>query len=294
MAISNVRVTPMLQVQENSGRSCHAEIAGSKAGPISRGLLTADRVRLFLKNQTFLGSLSEAALDTLLHRGHTKKYSAGDVVCRRQDRGDTLMLIIEGLIKITNSNADGKEIVLNFLGSGDTYGEIAVFDGHTRTADVIAVEDAEVFTVHGRDLLPLLCANPQTLLEIVQVLCEKLRAASATIEDNSLDMRRRLARGLLRLALQHGQTTKNGIRVNLMLSQSELAAYLGLSRENVNRQLGQLKEANVIRKEGAQIVVTDEIALSEIAEECPVTSSKRRGSAHTARRAASVKTPILG
>ena len=267
-AISNLRVTPMLQVQESSDRSCHSEIGGPKrlAGPTGRAPLRADRVRSFLKNHTFLGSLSNAALDTLLRRGHTKKYSAGDVICRRQDRGDTLVLIIEGLIKITNSNADGKEIVLNFLGRGDTYGEMAVFDGHTRTADVIAVENAEVFTVHGRDLLPLLSANPQTLLEIVQVLCEKLRAASATIEDNSLDMRRRVARGLLRLAQQHGQIIEDGIRVNLTLSQSELAAYLGLSRENVNRQLGQLKEANVIRKEGAQIVVTDELALSEIAE----------------------------
>ena len=262
------------------------------AGPTGRAPLRADRVRLFLKNQTFLGSLSNAALDTLLRRGHTKKYSAGDVICRRQDRGDTLVLIIEGLIKITNSNADGKEIVLNFLGRGDTYGEMAVFDGHTRTADVIAVENAEVFTVQGRDLLPLLSANPQTLFEIVQVLCEKLRAASATIEDSSLDMRRRVARGLLRLALQHGQTTKEGIRVNLTLSQSELAAYLGLSRENVNRQLAQLKEANVIRKEGAQIVVTNELALCEIAEECAVSSSKRRGPAHTAVRAANIQSPV--
>jgi|SRR5262245_7253058 len=286
----------MLQVQENLNRFCRTEVGGPKrlAGPVGRGRLPSDRVRIFLKNQTFLGSLSDAALDTLLRRGHTKKYSAGNVVCRRQEPGHTLMLIVSGLIKITNSNADGKEIVLNFLGSGDTYGEMAVFDGHTRTADVIAVEDAEVFTVHGRDLLPLLSANPQTLLEIVQVLCEKLRAASATIEDNSLDMRRRLARGLLRLALQHGQTIKDGIRVNLTLSQSELAAYLGLSRENLNRQLGQLKEANVIRKEGAQIVVTDELALSEIAEECPVTISKRRCGAHAARRGPNLQASILG
>src|SRR5262245_47980482 len=213
-AISKVRVTPKLQTQENSERSCNSKIGGPKRLAPVTGPLRSSDLRIFLKNQTFLGSLSDAALDTLLRRGHTKKYSAGDVICRRQDRGDTLMLIIAGLIKITNSNADGKEIVLNFLGSGDTYGEMAVFDGQTRTADVIAVEDAEVFTVHGRDLLPLLSANPQTLLEIVQVLCEKLRAASATIEDNSLDMRRRLARGFLRLALQHGQTIKDGIRVN--------------------------------------------------------------------------------
>jgi CRP-like cAMP-binding protein len=234
--------------------------------PPKTSALTGDRLRLFLKNKTFLASLSDAALDTLLGRGHVKKFSAGEVIFRRQEHGDTLMLIITGLIKITNSNADGKEIVLNFLGSGDTYGEMAVFDGQVRAADVIALQDAEVFTVYGRDLLPLLTQHPQALLELVQILCEKLRAASAAIEDNSLDMRRRVARGLLRLALQHGRTSKNGIRVNLTVSQSELGAYLGLSRENVNRQLAQLRDAKVIRNEDAQIIVIDEVGLARIAD----------------------------
>ena len=272
----------MLQVHAIVGRAHQQDVGEQRQ---EGRTLVSDHLRSFLKNTTFLGSLADSALETLIHRGHVKKYSAGEVICRRQERGDSLMLIIKGLIKIANDNPDGKEVVLNFLGTGDTYGEMAVFGGQMRTADAVALEESEVFTVYARDLLPVLAAHPQALFEIVQVLCEKLHAASAAIEDNSLDMRRRVARGLLRLASQHGRTGKGGIRVNLTLSQSELAAYLGLSRENVNRQLGQLKGANVIRKEGAQIVVTDEFALSEIAEECPATSSKRRGSKHAARRA---------
>jgi CRP/FNR family transcriptional regulator, cyclic AMP receptor protein len=225
-------------------------------------------LRLFLKNKTFLASVSDLALDALIGRGHVRKYLAGEFIFRRQDRGDTLMVIITGLIKITNSNADGKEIVLNFLGTGDTYGEMAIFGDQLRAADVITLEDTEVFAVYARDLLPLLTAYPQALLELVQVLCEKLRAASAAIEDHSLDMRRRVARGLLRLALQHGQTSENGIRVNLTISQSELGAYLGLSRENVNRQLAELRDDRVIRTDGAQIIVTDEGGLSRIAGIC--------------------------
>jgi len=280
----------MLQVHAILGRA-HQRDAG-EVGQAGKTLVN-DHLRSFLKNTTFLGSLSDPAMEALIHRGHVKKYSAGEVICRRQERGDSLMLIIKGLIKIANDNPDGKEVVLNFLGTGDTYGEMAVFGGQTRTADAVALQESEVFTVYARDLLPVLAAHPQALFEIVQVLCEKLQAASEAIEDNSLDMRRRVARGLLRLASQHGRTGKGGIRVNLTLSQSELAAYLGLSRENVNRQLGQLKDANVIRKEGAQIVVTDEFALTEIADEGPA-RSKRQGCAHAARRAPNVQAPILG
>lgn len=239
---------------------------GSSASPTTTDSLVRENLRLFLKNNTFLGNLSDSALDALIRRGHIKKYKAGDVICRRQERGDTLMVIIAGWVKITNSNADGKEIVLNFLGAGDTNGEMAVLDGEGRTADAIALEDTEVFVAYARDLLPILSAHPQAMLEMVRVLCEKLRAASAIIEDNSLDMRRRIARGLLRLALQHGRTSKEGIRVSLTVSQSELGGYFGLSRENVSRQLGQLRAANVIRLHGTHIVVIDASALCEIAE----------------------------
>jgi CRP-like cAMP-binding protein len=188
------------------------------------------------------------------------------------------MVIITGWIKIMNSNANGKEVVLNFLGAGDTNGEIAVLDGNVRTADAIALAETEVFLVYARDLLPILTAHPQTLIEIVQMLCEKLRAASAIIEDSSLNMRRRIARGLLRLAWQHGRTSKEGIRVNLRASQTELGGYLGLSRENVSRQLCELRDANVIVNDGAQIIIINEAALCEIAESPLARTWSRSGS----------------
>ena len=246
--------------QPNIGEVKHS------TGSLGKELWSGGRVWQFLKDRSFLGSLSDAALDAVVRRGHIKTYSAGDFICRREEHGDTLIVIIAGWVKITNCTPDGKEIVLNFLGPGDTSGEIAVFDGKGRTADAVALEATEAFVVYARDLLPMLTAHPQAMLEIVQSLCERLRVASAIIEDNSLDMRRRIAKGLLRLALQYGRITKQGIRVGLAVSQSELGAYLSLSRENVNRQLGQLRDARVIRNEGQQIIVTDEFALREIAE----------------------------
>jgi CRP/FNR family transcriptional regulator, cyclic AMP receptor protein len=226
----------------------------------------ADRVGPFLKSSTFLGGLPDDAVDALMRRGHIKKYAKGDVVCRRNEPGDSLMLVLTGRLKITNVNADGREVVLNFLGAGDINGEIAVLDGKERTANAIAIEDTEAFVVYSRDLLPIITAHPQVMLEIAQILCEKLRAASAIIEDNTLEMRARVAKGLLRLAQQLGRTSKDGIRLDLGVSQTELGNYLSLSRANVSRQLGQLKDAKVLRIQGAQIVIVDEKGLSEIAE----------------------------
>jgi CRP-like cAMP-binding protein len=104
------------------------------------------------------------------------------------------------------------------------------------------------------------------MLEVMQIVCERLRSASAIIADNALAMRGRAAKGLLRLAEQHGRTSKDGVRIELMLSQDDLGKYLGLSRANVSRQLGQLKLANVLKIEGSQVVISDAKGLAEIAE----------------------------
>ena len=175
------------------------------------------------------------------------------------------MVLLAGRIKVLNVNVDGKEVVLNFLGVGDITGEIGALDGNERTADMVALETCEVFAVYARDLLPTLTGHPTALLEIIQILCEKLRSASAMIEDNTLEMRARTARGLLRLARQHGRTSKNGVRLQLTMSQTELGSYLSISRENVSRQLGRLRDANVITVNEQQIIIRDEEGLAEIA-----------------------------
>lgn len=226
----------------------------------------AERLLSFLRSQTFFGGLPDQALEALIRRGHVKKYSKGDAIFHRGDAGDSLMVIVSGRIKIANVTADAKEVVLNFLEPGDINGEIAVLDGNARSADAIALEASEVLVILARDLMPLLTAHPQAMLEIMQILCQRLRTLSAIIEDGTLAMRGRVAKGLLRLAQQHGRKSKEGIRLQLTLSQTDLGKYLGLSRANVSRQLGRLRDANLVRIDGSQVVIVNEIGLERIAE----------------------------
>jgi CRP/FNR family cyclic AMP-dependent transcriptional regulator len=257
-----VRLAPDQMAPEHSA---HQAFLGH-VGPMTTSSPIAECVRLFLKNNTFLGGLPDKVLDVLIPRGHVKKYAKGAVIYRRHDPGDSMMMVLAGRIKVTNVNADGKEVVLAFAARGDLNGEMAMLDGRERTANVTAVENSEVFVLHRRDLIPILCAHPQVMLEMMQILCEKLRLASEIIEDSTLEMRNRTAKGLLRLAQQFGRISKDGIRLDLIVSQSEIGEYLGLSRANVSRQLSRLREANVIKLEGTQLIIIDEKGLSEIAE----------------------------
>src|SRR5947207_5743414 len=122
--------------------------------------LKAVLLRSFLKSHTFFGGLPDAALDALIRRGHTRKFSKGGNIFRRGDSGDSLMVIVSGRIKIANVSADAKEVILNFLEPGDINGEIAVLDGNERSAAVITLENSEIFVFFRRNLMHVLTVHP--------------------------------------------------------------------------------------------------------------------------------------
>jgi CRP-like cAMP-binding protein len=233
---------------------------------MSPGPHPSDEILAFLKGSTFLGLLSDSALTTLIRSGRARQYPAGAVICRRGDIGDSVLVVLSGSLKIRNTTQDGRDIGLNFLGVGDVAGEIAVLDGGERTADIVALEEAEVFVIQRREILPILTTHPQAMLAIVEVLCDKLRNATSIIEDSTHEMLGRVARGLMRLARQHGRRRKDRTRINLKLSQTELGSYLGLSRANVSRQLTELKASGAIEIDGAYIVIIDEALLTKAAD----------------------------
>lgn len=231
-----------------------------------------ETIRPILTKNTFLGRLPDVVLDALMRKGQVRTYAKGALIYRRGDPSDSLMVVITGRVKISNTSAGGKEVVLDFLGVGDIYGEFSALDGKERAVDAFALEESEVFVVYSRDLVPMLIAHPHAMLEVIRVLCERARAGAAIIEDNKLRMRARAAKGLLRLARQRGHRSADDASLQLTISQEELGKYLGLSRANVNRQLAQLKAANMIRIDGTEISIVDEKGLDEIAAD-PLTTA---------------------
>jgi len=231
--------------------------------------LDLSRLRAFLASGTFLGRLPAAALDSLVAKGQIKSFAKGAVIYRRGDPGDSLLFAISGRIKLANTNIGGKEIVLHYVGEGEIFGEIAALDGKERAADAVALAECQIFFLYTRDLLPTLSAHPPAMLEVLRGLCEKIRVAATIIEDNKLEMRWRTARGLLRLARQHGRTAAPGGSLQLATSQEELGKYLGATRANVNRQLAELKSARLITISGTEITILDAQGLEEIADNPP-------------------------
>jgi CRP/FNR family cyclic AMP-dependent transcriptional regulator len=229
-------------------------------------MATNAQAYVLLKASSLLGGLSETVLQGLAHKTQVVRYDKGETVFHRGDAGDYMLIVISGRLKAFNITADAREIVLNFIAKDDVLGEIALLDGRERTANTVALEPVEALILYRRDLWPVLSANNEALVEIIGVLSGKLRAASAIVEENTLPMASCMAAGLLRLAEQHGRKTRDGIVIDLKLPQRDLGAYLGLSRENANRQLSTFREAGYCSMDGGRIVILDDGALKVIAE----------------------------
>jgi len=219
-----------------------------------------------LPEDSVLRSLSREELDDFLGFAVVKRLARGEVLIEGGDPGDSMMVVLSGTLKICVTTSSGREVVLDYLGIGGIIGEIALFDGKPRTADVIAIEPVELIVLQRRFVLPYLERHPDTALRIIQVLCDKLRRTNALVQDNAaLAMGPKLARGLLRLLEEHGVRRDGALEIGFRISQSELGNYVRLSRENVNRQLREWDEAGLVRISRGHVVVLDEDGLRRVA-----------------------------
>lgn len=216
--------------------------------------------RRALSDKSLLKTLEEADLEGLLRYAVRRTFERGETLCEQGAPGDSLMIVMAGAVKVCIYCGLGKEILLDRLGPGGVIGEIALFDGEPRAATVVAAEPCTVLCLQRRDVMPFLAQHADVALRIVQALCRKLRRTNALLEDHaSQAMAPKLARGLLRLVA--GQAD-DAIRI----SQSDLGNYVGLSRENVNRQLRQWEESGLVMIGRGNLKVVDRTMIARIAE----------------------------
>ncbi len=173
--------------------------------------------------------------------------------------------VVSGRIRISAGSADGREIFLNIMEPGDTFGEIALLDGGTRTATATATEPSELVSIRREPLFELLEREPKAALELLRLCGERLRWTSGLLEDAALlDAPARLAKRLLSLGEQHGEDGAGGRLVRI--SQEELANFLGVSRQAVNEQLQDWKAKGWVALGRGTVTVRDAAALRKAAQ----------------------------
>jgi CRP/FNR family cyclic AMP-dependent transcriptional regulator len=225
--------------------------------------LVALTAQTILERTRLFRGLPAATIQRISAVSTRRSYSLGAIVFSQADSGDALYGVVTGKIRISASTPTGKEIFLNIMEPGDTFGEIALLDGRRRTATASATAPSELILITRDNFLELLKREPELVSHVVQLLCERIRWTSGLAEESALlSVPERLARRLLSLGQLHGHETSNG--VVLSISQEEVARFLGLTRQVVNQYLQHWKMQGWLTLGRSKIVIVDEGALRDV------------------------------
>ena len=143
-----------------------------------------------------------------------------------------------------------------------------MLDGMDRTADAVAMEKTDLLVIQRRDFIPFLEKHPKLCIQVMQLLCRRVRLTSEMVEDAAfLPLDARLAKRLLNLAELYGEDLDSGgVLIGLNLPQQELARMMGTSRESVNKQLQIWRAQNWIELARGKVTIHDHDALARVLE----------------------------
>jgi len=210
---------------------------------------------VLLRLNPLFTDLGPNVIEALAGMCTTRTLRAGEVLFRENDPGDALYGIRRGEVLIETGTASGKRVLLNTLGSGDLFGEVALLDGQPRTADAVAVEPTELFVLRRSDVLAYLAREPAIAIKLIELLCARVRYIAGQMNEMTvLPLATRLARRLTVLAEDFGS--------EIQISQEQLGAYVGSTRESVNRQLQAWRKAGHLDLKRGCILLRDKEALS--------------------------------
>jgi CRP/FNR family transcriptional regulator, cyclic AMP receptor protein len=221
----------------------------------------ASRGRKFLEKCALFGALDEKGRREIAGHAKPRSFAAGEPICRLDDLGDSMMAVVLGTVRISLPAVRGKEIILADLGAGELFGEIALLDGKPRSANATALTNCELMVLERHDVVPFLKRNPDACIKLMEILCARIRRSDERMADIAFfDLSARLAKTLLNYPAAGRQGA-----AKLSLSQSELAAMAGGTRENVNRCLREWQRRGILQLKDRWTIILKPEALRELA-----------------------------
>jgi CRP-like cAMP-binding protein len=219
--------------------------------------------RALLARLPLFSSLAPAELDAVVAATSAKVFAPRDVIVKEGEPAEMAFAVVYGRLKVVTGAGSGHEAIVAVLRKGEVFGELAILDGGVRSATVVAIAPTLLLAIDRRKLHALLMKDATVSYKLLLVLARRLRQLTGSRE--MLDVPARLAKQLIQLADDDGERVEGGVRLRTELSQRDLGAMIGTTRESVNKNLAAFAKRGVVRSDGRQLVVVDVEALRAVA-----------------------------
>ena len=205
-----------------------------------------------LRSVPLFDGVAEAELRALAERTVTRSYPKQAIIVSEGDDTDSLYLILAGRVKVYLSDEAGKELILAIKGPGQYFGEM-VLDSQPRSASVMTLEPSQFAILSPADFKAFLLRHAEVALQLIENLIRVARGLTHNVRSLAmLDVYGRVARILLELAVDQGG---GKLVIPEKLTQKDIAARVGASREMINRILRDLTAGGYVTLEGGRITI---------------------------------------
>lgn len=187
-------------------------------------------------------------------------------VYRRGESGNEMCIVMSGGVKVSTLSSDGKEIIFDLLSEGDFFGELSLLDGKPRTATVTTLVPSVLVILERDFFMSFLESNPTTAIRLLHILVRRLRSMDKFLEEVLFfDSETRLAKRVVALKDIYGKEIDSPARIELKVSQQEIASLVGITREQVNRHLKKWERAGIVSMQQGRLTIHNLPLLQELA-----------------------------
>ena len=214
-----------------------------EAASVAKDLASQDNAQILARSAIF-GALDEGVRKELAQHVHRKSFAVGEPILHVGDTGHSMMIILNGTVRVALPGPKGKTVILGDLTAGELMGEVAVLDGNDRSADTTALTKCDLLVLDRRDVLSILEKRADLCLKLLDLLCARLRKSDQRMSGIAFfELSSRLAKVLLD---QSAKAIRPGVKPKVSLSQTELAGMINATRETVNRCLRNWQRQGIV------------------------------------------------
>lgn len=220
------------------------QLAHRQPEPVPTTLIGSPCNHCEVREISVCGVLSPTEIERVRAIISTQHYDPGQIVIRESDFADSLFNVVSGTVRLYKLLPDGRRQITGFLLSGDFLG-IALNDLYAYTAE--AVDTVHLCRFPRRRLEALLAEMPA----LERSLLSRAAGEIVLAQDQMLLLGRKTARErvasfLLMMAERAGRAGRATDHVDLAMTRSDIADFLGLTTETVSRTLSQMKQDGLI------------------------------------------------
>jgi CRP/FNR family cyclic AMP-dependent transcriptional regulator len=225
--------------------------------------LTSETLGLLAKVPVF-ETLSKEDLERVGEVAVPRSFSPAEVVFREGDASDTCYIVRSGHARAIRAHGDGRTITLANFGTGDIFGELAMFERESRSATVEATSEMQVIAILGGDMRRLLTGHPDMAFKLVIALGRRLRETNERLARQSFQTVQSRVAGVLSQLVEDERADGGTASADVLVkaTQADIAQLAGSSRESASRSLAVLERAGVITQGRGRLIVHDPAALN--------------------------------